>query len=62
MELKDWLSTYFERSRALQYYWNFFIIVAIGVTGFAVKALASDQFRLRIVLAGAFFVFAIRSY
>ena len=57
MELKDWLNIFYERDRSLQKYWNFYIVVTLGVAGFAVKVLASDPFTLRL-LAGIFAVYA----
>jgi len=59
MGLHDWLGFYFQRLDALQNYWHFYIIVAIGITGFAAKAITSSAGRwVRWVLIAAFVLFA----
>ena len=60
MEFKDFLAYYCDRSNAMETFWNFYLVVALGVLGFVVtaKAEGGKQFRA-VILSLGFGLFAI---
>ena len=59
MEFKDFLDLYCNRSDAMQTFWNFYLLVALGVLGFVVTAKAGERTTLgAAILSLGFALFA----